>query len=188
MRLILFRHGLTEANERHLYCGRTDLPLSPAGKEELRALRASGVLPAIEGMRIVTSGARRCEETLFELYGALPHETEPALREMNFGDFELRAYEELKNDPAYIAWITGDNEVHVPPNGESGAQMRARVLTALKRLTLDGRPAALFTHGGPAAAMMAALFPAEKKNRYQWQPAPGRGYDIDTDSGTYTAI
>ena len=31
MRILLLRHGITEANEKHLYCGSTDLPLSPAG-------------------------------------------------------------------------------------------------------------------------------------------------------------
>ena len=30
MRILLLRHGITEANEKHLYCGSTDLPLSPA--------------------------------------------------------------------------------------------------------------------------------------------------------------
>lgn len=188
MRLILFRHGRTEANERHLYCGSTDLPLSEAGREELRALRASGALPAIDGMRVVLSGARRCQETLEELYGAVPFEVEPGFWEMDFGDFEMRSYEELKNDPAYLAWITGDNEANAAPGGESGDGMRARALKALGGLLEDNRPAAIFTHGGVIAAIMQSLFPGESKNRYQWQPAPGRGYVIDTSGKTYTRI
>ncbi len=188
MRLILIRHGRTEANERHLYCGSTDLPLSEGGRRELGALRASGILPPLEGMRVVTSGARRCEETLFALYGAIPHESEQAFRETDFGDFEMRSYEELKNDPAYIAWITGDNEANVCPHGESGNRMRDRVLAALNLLILDGRPTAVFTHGGPIASVMDSLFPEEGKNRYQWQPEPGRGYVVDTGARTYTKL
>ena len=42
MRLILLRHGLTEANERHLYFGSTDLPLSERGREALRRSKDSG--------------------------------------------------------------------------------------------------------------------------------------------------
>lgn len=38
-RVVLLRHGSTQANERGLYCGSTDLPLSPAGREELMRLR-----------------------------------------------------------------------------------------------------------------------------------------------------
>ena len=34
----LIRHGMTEANEKHLYCGSTDLPLSAAGAAALRTL------------------------------------------------------------------------------------------------------------------------------------------------------
>lgn len=188
MKLILFRHGLTAANEAHVYCGKTDLPLSDRGREALRALRDSGGLPSLEEFRVITSGARRCRETLSELYGPVPFEVEPDFREMDFGDFEMRGYEELKNDPAYIAWITGDNEANVAPGGESGNQMRARVLAVLGRLLADGRPAAIFTHGGVIAAIMEKLFPEEHKTRYQWQPQPGRGCVVDTGSGRYERI
>lgn len=178
MRLILIRHGRTLANERHLYCGSTDLPLSEAGRAELRAIRSS--LPELKGARVLTSGARRCEETLFELYGDIPHETDRDLWEMDFGAFEMRSYEELKGDPEYIAWITGDNEANVTPGGESGELMRRRALAALNRVLAEGRPAAMITHGGVIAAIMDSLFPEAGKNRYQWQPEPGRGYVVDT--------
>ena len=38
MTIYLIRHGKTETNEKHLYCGSTDLPLSGAGKEELSSV------------------------------------------------------------------------------------------------------------------------------------------------------
>ncbi len=37
--ILLIRHGLTAANERHAYCGAGDLPLSQRGREELCQLR-----------------------------------------------------------------------------------------------------------------------------------------------------
>ena len=40
MIIYLIRHGKTAANEQHLYCGSTDLPLSEEGLAELQALRA----------------------------------------------------------------------------------------------------------------------------------------------------
>ena len=39
MKIWLIRHGMTEANERRLYCGSTDLPLSDHGREELKSVR-----------------------------------------------------------------------------------------------------------------------------------------------------
>lgn len=178
MSVYLIRHGKTEANEKRLYCGSTDLPLSEAGREELRSLAY-----AITPERFATSGMKRANETLKILFGNVPYSVDSRFREVDFGDFEMKSYEMLKNDPAYQAWLTGDNETNVPPGGESGAQMTCRVLEAFAELP-DGT--ALVTHGGVIAAIMASLFPTEGKHRYQWQPRNGYGYEIH--SGTYRPI
>lgn len=188
MKLILIRHGKTEANEKHLYCGSTDLPLSENGKAELTERKSAVEYPSIEGFRILTSGMRRCEETLSILYGDIPHETDPAFREMNFGAFEMRSYEEMKNDPDYIAWITGDNEANVTPGGESGNRMTERVINGLNRLIEEDRDTLLVTHGGVIAAIMAYLFAEEGRNRYEWQPKPGGGYLVDTQKLAYCPV
>ena len=188
MKLILIRHGMTEANARRLYCGSTDLPLSEAGKAALRERKAAVGVPCADGFRVVTSGMKRTEETLAVLCGEIPHEADAAFREMDCGAFEMRSYEELKNDPAYLAWITGDNEANVTPGGESGQIMTARVLAGLERLLADGRDTLLVTHGGVIAAIMTHLFPGEGKNRYEWQPTSGGGYEIDLDNMTWRAV
>ncbi len=178
MSIYLIRHGKTQANEAHLYCGSTDLPLSPAGIAELEALPYD-----IHPARFVTSGMRRTDETLKALFGDVPFSADARFREVDFGDFEMKSYDMLKDDPAYQAWITGDNEANVPPHGESGIQMTRRVLAAFRELP-DGT--ALISHGGVIAAIMAACFPNEGKHRYQWQPPNGHGYEID--SNTYRKI
>lgn len=178
-RLYLIRHGKTEANLQHRYCGSTDLPLSEAGWEELKGLHYE-----IANVRFLTSGMLRAEQTLAALFGDVPHEKRPAFREVDFGVFEMHTYEELKNDPAYLDWITGDNMANVPPKGESGNQMLARVLAALQELRQEDT--VLVTHGGVIAAIMEHLFPEEQKSRYQWQPDPGHGYLIEGNS--YRAI
>ena len=174
MSIYLIRHGKTEANERHLYCGSTDLPLSEKGREELQ-----GLCYAITPQRFLTSGMKRTDETLQILFGNVPFDPDSRFREVDFGDFEMKSYEMLKDDPAYQAWLTGDNESNIPPNGESGAQMTHRVLEALREIP-DGT--ALVTHGGVIAAIMANLFSQEGKHRYQWQPQNGRGYEISGSS------
>lgn len=126
-RLYLIRHGNTEANLQHRYCGSTDLPLSQPGREALEKLRYD-----VGPVRFLTSGMLRTEQTLAILFGNVPHGQRPAFREVDFGIFEMHTYEELKDDPAYIAWITGDNMANIPPEGESGNQMLARVLGALR--------------------------------------------------------
>ena len=61
--------------------------------------------------------------------------------------------------------------------------MRRRVLEAFSEIRED---TVLVAHGGVIAAIMEHLFPEENKNRYQWQPDPGRGYRIE--NGTYTVV
>ena len=179
MTIYLIRHGKTEANEKHLYCGSTDLPLSEAGKAELQ-----GLCYDIKNVRFITSGMKRTNETLNILFGGVPFDTDPRFREVDFGIFEMRSYEELKDTPDYQVWLTGDNESNVPPEGESGAQMKARVLAAFSEIRED---TCIITHGGVIAAIMAHLFPEENKNLYQWQPKPGQGYVI-SDATQYKAM
>lgn len=170
MTIYLIRHGKTQANLQHLYCGSTDLALSDQGREELKQLHY-----AIENVKFITSGMLRTEQTLEILFGSMPHTQEPGLREVDFGIFEMKSYDQLKDDPSYQAWLTGDNEANVPPQGESGLQMRQRVLEAFSRVKED---TVIIAHGGVIAAIMEHLFPEEEKNRYQWQPKPGHGYAV----------
>lgn len=178
MTIYFIRHGRTEANERHLYCGSTNLPLSEAGKAELRELRYD-----IQNVRFVTSGMKRTNETLRILFGDVPFTTDSRFREVNFGTFEMHSYQELKDTPQYQMWLTGDNEKNIPPQGESGEQMTARVMQAFSKIHED---TCIITHGGVIAAIMEHLFPAEGKNRYLWQPDCGRGYAIS--NGRYWDI
>ena len=174
MTIYLIRHGKTEANEKHLYCGSTDLPLSDAGREELSKLRYD-----IKNIRFLTSGRSRTNETLQILFGDVPYAVDPRFREVDFGIFEMHSYEELKDTPSYQEWLTGNNDTNIPSNGESGAQMRERVLAAFSEIRED---ACIITHGGCIAAIMEHLFPNENKNRYEWQPKNGCGYVIRNNS------
>ena len=171
MTIYFIRHGKTEANERHLYCGSTDLPLTEAGKEELRKLHYD-----IKNVRFITSGMKRTNETLHILFGDAPFDTDPRFREVDFGIFEMLSFEQLKDTPDYQLWITGNNEANIPPNGESGVQMTEHVLEAFSEIRED---TCIITHGGVIAAIMEHLFPNENKSRYAWQPKPGGGYAIN---------
>ena len=181
MKILLIRHGRTVANEKHLYCGSTDLPLSEGGRRELENIRPQPP----EDCRFLSSGMVRANETLEILFGDVAYEVVPGLREVDFGKFELGSYENLKEDPDYIAWITGDNMANTPPGGESGNAMTRRVLDAFREIAGQGQNAVIVTHGGVIAAIMADLFPEEGKNRYQWQSANGGGYLLTQQDGQW---
>ena len=175
-RVILLRHGRTEANEKWLYCGKTDIPLSPQGREALTAMRIGAEYPRIDGFSVFTSGLLRAEQTLELLFGSIPRKTAADLREMDFGIFEMRSYEDMKSEPDYIAWCSGNNEENRCPGGESGLDMTRRVLSAYSELLKTAGDLLIVCHGGPISAIMEQEFPDTGKSRYDWQPKGGCGY------------
>ena len=134
MKLTLLRHGETDGSRRDLYYGAADIPALP---ESLAALHENAAAYP-RAARYYTSGLLRTEQTLQALYGDVPHVQLPGLREMNFGDFEMKSYQELKDTAAYQAWIT-DVEHNVCPNGESAPQVLERNRAAIAQVLASGR-------------------------------------------------
>lgn len=179
MQLTLIRHGITQGNRDRLYYGSTDLPLLPEGVAELEALRATGAYP--KAPCFYTSGMIRTEQTLAALYGNVPHEILQGLRELDFGAFEMKTYEQLKDDPDYQIWCTGDVEANVCPGGESGMQVLSRSLAALEPLIAQNQDAVCITHGGIIGGVLAHWFP--EGNRFSWTPQPGHGFIVTIVDG-----
>ena len=188
MKLIFLRHGETEATEKRLYCGQSDIELSEAGKRALLPENRKFEYPAIEGFRVITSGMKRTEQTLRLIYGDLPHEQCPEFKEIDFGAFELRNYDELKKDPAYLEWIK-DAYNNICPGGESRAQVVKRVTEKLDEVILGGRDTLIVAHGGVIPDSMEYLF-HEGRNLYEWMPDPGTGYIVylDVNKDGYKAL
>lgn len=179
----LIRHGATMANEQNLYCGKSDLPLSPQGRETLVRLAGQGGYPLPAGKRLCVSGLLRARQTLEVLYPGEAYEVLPAFREIDFGDFELQSYDQLKLRPDYQQWLTGDNARNRCPNGESGEDVANRVRPAFQALLEDGRDTVLVTHGGVIAAIMTDLYPDSMNSRYEWQGEPGHGWSVTFSDG-----
>lgn len=187
----LIRHGKTSANRAHLYCGSTDVPLDAEGISEIIELRENGVYPCIRGTVTMTSGLVRAEETFRILFGCDAEISDPGFREMDFGEFEMRSYEQMKEDAGYIAWITDESGDFVCPGGESSNGFCKRVYAAFDRIAETGKDTVIVCHGGVISRIMERLFPDEGKNFYEWQPGAGMGYAIYnplTQERRYTKI
>lgn len=187
-RLVFLRHGKTEGTERRLYYGATDLPLLDTGVRELREAAARGVYPKPDGFSFVTTGMLRTNQTLRAIYGDVPFSVIEALREVNFGIFEMKSYESLKNEPAYQAWLSNDWFSNTPPGGESFKDAEARLLRGLEALLSREEDTVCVCHGGTILTAMAKLFPEENKDGYAWQPKPGFGYAVDLENHVYFPI
>lgn len=123
------RHGPTHARGM---LGWSDLPADLGDAAALARLAAR--LP--QGAVVVSSDLRRSVATADVLAGGrrrLPHD--PALREMHFGAWELRAYAEIEAQSPELARAFVDDPRSVrPPGGESWAELAARVDAAADRL------------------------------------------------------
>lgn len=191
--IFLFRHGRTLANEKKLYCGKSDLPLSPRGEAELLKKKLTFFYPDISHCSLFTSGLVRTRQTQKLLYPDLTASVteEKGFQEINFGDFEMKSYDELKENPDYQKWLreevdrislrSTESSGNPCPNGESWGQMNERVLVSLEKILNNERSVAIFTHGGPISAIMTHFFPDERKSLYEWQPDFGEGYKITID-------
>lgn len=186
--LILIRHGLTEGNAKHWYYGSTDLPLSAAGRAQLAERKRAGVYPVLNGKRLITTPYRRTRKTAEILYPCAAAEEWPALREVDFGEFECRSYDDLKGTAVYQAWLAGDWYHTAPPGGESFAEAEVRIGAALNALLAQPEDAVLIVHGGTILVGMELLFPEAHKTQYEWQPAPGCGWTVDLAAHTYRPI
>ena len=178
MRLHIIRHGMTQANEKHLYCGQTDLALSEFGKQSLTELKQTLDYPKADVY--ITSNLKRTIETLFILYNCKPDYIMEEFNEINFGKFEMKTHDELSNDPDYKSWINDQTNITCP-GGESSVIFLNRIKKGLDKLhNLKAKSIVLVCHSGVIAMIMETLFPDEK-NFYKWQPDFGCGYTIDIE-------
>ena len=146
----LLRHGDTAWSVEGRIQGRTDLPLSDAGRA---ALRATALPSACRGMRVVTSPLARCVETA-ALLGAAQAAREPLIAEMSWGTWEGRRLDELR---AELGATMRENEARGldfrPDGGESPRDVLVRVSQWLSSLA---GPTLAITHRGVIRVVLAA--------------------------------
>lgn len=156
-RLILVRHAEPVDDSRGLCYGSLDFGLSPAGHEHAR--RIATALEGIEYGAVYASPRCRARETAQPLAveRGLGVVVDDDLREIDFGDFEGRRYEEIEEtEPVlYRAWMEFPTTIRFP-GGESYADVSVRALRAFDRIRAAHPCAAVVTHGGVIRAGLAA--------------------------------
>ena len=178
MKLTLIRHGMTYGNKYGLYYGATDLPLLEEGVEELRQRKLTHRYPTAP--RYYTSPLQRTQQTLREVYGDVDFTVVDGLREMNFGVFEMRTVEDLRQEAEFVAW-NRDVVCNVCPGGESFADVHARALEAIAPILTADEDAVCVIHGGVIATLMFTWFPGKAFD--DWMIQPGTGWQVTVEGG-----
>jgi len=180
MKIHIIRHGSTVANEKKLYCGLTDLPLSKKGRSEIHHYKGMGIYPDAPDLFFV-SDLVRTRETLNLIYGSVEAVSLPELAEFNFGKFEMKSHEELKEQSDYQGWAYDNMGLTSCPGGECKQQFTRRVLEGFETLierAKETNEIFVVSHGGVIVCIMEHLFP-NVHHFYEWLPQTGRGYTLD---------
>jgi broad specificity phosphatase PhoE len=140
MELYLVRHGETEWSRARRHTGRTDVPLSPVGEAEARAL--GDHLRGLEVDRVLASPMARAVATA-KLTGFGDRvELSDALLEFDYGDYEGLTTPEIRaRRPGWDLFHDGC------PGGETVEAAAARARPLLAELTARAGRAILFSHG-----------------------------------------
>ena len=157
-RVLLLRHGESDWNAAKRFQGRSDRPLTPLGRQQAKAL-ASELASSSSLSVIYTSPLRRALETAAVVGEQVGLEPVPDddLREVDVGSWTglSRAEVEARYPDAFERWLDGGEGWD---DGESYAEMSARVLAALVRISGShpGDELLVVSHGGPIRAIQAA--------------------------------
>ncbi len=166
-RLLLVRHGQTDANSRERFWGKTNVELSEAGIRQAEKLR-----DRLAGQRIdavYSSGLKRALVTAGII--ASPHHLEcvacAELNEIDFGQFEGLTFGEIaKLYPDIAAQMVNWSIRPRFPGGESPHELSARVNKFLPRLAKHGEEETIVivAHSGTLRLLICNLLGLEMRH------------------------
>ena len=139
-RIVLVRHGETEWSAAGRHTGRTDIPLTDAGREQAR--RVGRALAGRTFATVLTSPLGRAVETARLAGFGDAARIDPDLQEWDYGVYEGRTRLEIAaEEPGWTVWtrpIAG---------GESLAELGARADRVIERLVALHGDVLLVSHG-----------------------------------------
>jgi probable phosphoglycerate mutase len=140
----LIRHGETEWTLSGAHTGKTDIPLTNAGRE--KAMAVGRFLRGRHFELVLSSPLARALETCrLAGYGDVA-ETDVRLCEWDYGDYEGCTTTDIrKSRPGWFLWTSG------VPNGEAITDVAARADEVIERVSASNAPGAssvaIFAHG-----------------------------------------
>ena len=182
MELILIRHLKTPGNEKRQYIGSTDEALSEQEVQNFVQKQKRENYPSVQ--QVIASPMKRCIQTAELIYPKNQVTQEVLLKECDFGIFESKTYEDLKDRAEYQAWLDSGGTIAFP-EGEEQKEFRLRcvrgMLCQVDRLCKENVESAAFVvHGGTIMAVLEQLA-EDQKDFYHWQVENGGGYRMLVD-------
>lgn len=175
----LIRHGAIEETLAGAYIGTTNIELSDEGKRQLKLLDHNMDYPY--AAVLFTSPLKRCTQTCKIIYNNIEPIVIDQLIECNFGEWENKTAEQLKNETDFSKWLAGDTNVK-PPKGESNADFVRRICIMFENIVnglikTGTTDCAIVTHGGVIMTLLS-VYGLPQAKPFDWACDNGYGYSL----------
>lgn len=160
MDVYLVRHTMPDVKSGLCY-GLSDVGLANSFNLEWEALRPK--LEHLANPLVFSSPLQRClklAQKTVEHFNFEQVETDPRLQELNFGDWELKAWQDIPQ--GILGEWTDEHVKQAPPNGESYVDLHRRACAFLAGLVeyQEAEQVLVFTHAGVIRALVAEVLGA----------------------------
>ena len=158
---LIVRHGHSVANEKGIFAGATDVPLSETGMKQAE-LVSNFILENYSIDAIYSSELSRAKDTVKKVSEKLnlPIITNPAFNEIYGGKWENVTFEEIyKKYPEDLLRWRNDIANSKCTEGESFSALRKRTINGLNSLAEkhEGERVIIATHAGATKAMLCTI-------------------------------
>lgn len=175
MEVYLVRHTSVDVPAGYAY-GQTDVPVRPSFEEEAQVVKEQLAPHTFD--KVWSSPLSRCAR-LAGFCGYPDAEKEERLKEIAFGEWEMKSWEEISADPRSEGWFS--DWLHIPtPGGESLTDQYNRLKEFLDEIKKKGYDkVCIFAHGGILTC--ARVYAKEYGLEEAFQHVPSYGEVIKLD-------
>lgn len=160
-KIILVRHGFSQANKGNLFAGQTDVALDEIGVKQAE-LVSDYILANYKVDAVYTSDLQRASNTVKKVADSLnlPLNKTTSFREIFAGEWEALPFDDIKEQfpEQYAIWITNTGMARCP-GGENMFELQNRAYSKLLDIAKlhKGQTVVIGTHAGVIRALQCAI-------------------------------
>ncbi len=162
MDIYLIRHTTPDIAQGICY-GQSDLGLTEDFPKESKQIIAQ--LPSTKNYRVISSPLKRCTKLANQFSNHIL--LDDRLKELNFGDWELKAWHDIPEEDIG-PWMNDFVNVGTP-NGESYIQLSSRIQAFFEDLVMSetDNSIIIISHAGPIRALLSKLLDISLKDSFR---------------------
>lgn len=183
MEIYLIRHTTPDI-EKGICYGQSDLDLVKNYNDEFDAVKSK--IQNFKNYKVVSSPLKRCALLAKSFIEYVSYDDR--LKELNFGDWELKAWNDIP-EKELNPWMTDFVNVTIP-NGESYTQLASRVNSFFEELlnSKGNQNLIIVTHAGPIRAFLSKLLEIPLKESFNIKINYGDVFQLKKENNTFKLI